>query len=232
MADTLTRQVTSLVVIPLDPVELTSIDILEHSESPSGARLYASSLSDSELTVPTTLFHDQPFDMYLVPFSESSISMGPASAAAVDRAVSANMIVTLGLHFNATEEVITISTRISGNVFDSRLRIRVLQLPTLWAAVDHISLHEIRFAETVKWAGKLPANVRVGCNHSVAPECEVYAAAVSGNVAALWAALADGGSTEEANDVSGLDPFKEVSGMLPGHTLYHPPCSRRSKTQL
>ena len=207
MAHTLTRQVAALIAIPLDPVEQTIIDILEHPESPSGARLYASSLCDFVLqTLPKIIFRGHPLDIYLALFSklEPSILIGPASAAAVDRAVSAHMIVTLGLHFNTAEEARTISTRISCTVCDTRLRIRILQSPALWAAADHISLQDIRFAEALQWAGRLPATVRVGCNHSLAPEGGVYLAAVSGNVAALLDALADGGSTEEANDVSVL----------------------------
>jgi len=78
---------------------------------------------------------------------------------------------------------------------------RALIHPSSWADATTVTVVSLALGGLPLPSDCLPATLRVGYNHALSLEGEVFVAAKAGNAPALQAALDAGGSTEEANEV-------------------------------
>lgn len=79
--------------------------------------------------------------------------------------------------------------------------LRVLVRPAAWADASSVTVVSLSLAGLPHPCEFLPATLRVGYNHALAPAGAVLEASKAGDVPALQAALDAGGSTEEADEV-------------------------------
>ena len=209
MAEPLAYSVAALVTVPVYPVEVTSVEILDDSTSPTGARLFAPHLDDLTMTSsPKTLLPDHPLELH---FSlPACIGVGSGSNSAVARAISTHLRVSINWQVAATSGECARMSPVAAITCDGYWRTRILQSPSVWAKASAIDLDRVTVDSAPVAMGQVPVTVRVGYNHSIAPAGLVLAAATNGDVPALWAALGDGGSTEES----------AVRGGLSGPMLY------------
>ena len=78
---------------------------------------------------------------------------------------------------------------------------RALIHPMFWRGAATMSIASLALAGRPLSCSYLPTTLRVGYNHAPAPAGAVLAAAKTGDLTALQAALEAGGSTEEASEV-------------------------------
>ena len=197
----LTRSVVQLLAtLTAGPLDLPEISLV-HCPSTTIA-IQARLVDPSEYVpvlaqMPLRVHADRPLEIELDP-----VGLGPGAdgRASVARWLSANS--ALSLHIQGRSHVphsVPMSVYPSGDRWMARALIR----PSVWAEVQNVTVVSIMLAGRHQLCDCLPAALRVGYNHAPSPSGEVCAAARTGDVPALQAALDAGGSTEEADIVRG-----------------------------
>ena len=199
--------------IPTGAFEITAMTIGSFN-SPTEARLVSSSASDflSDFLVshvPPRVHADRPLELEVV-----AVGLGAGTGAGVEVSV-ANFIsahallhIALDIPGQPQREVsLHVNARSSGDA----CIIRALARPSAWANAASVTVVSLSLAGRL--ARGLPATLRVGYIHALAPEGAVFEAAKAGDVSALWTAIEAGGSTEEAESVcwgEGIDPWGRI----------------------
>ena len=203
----LTRTILTLLGSnPIGPLEICNI-AMEPIESPTSA-IEMRHVSPSAFAlalpvgrIPPRVHSDRPLEIEL-----DSVSLGTCASVAdsVARFISAHARLEIAIdvpgRLRATYDV-PLTVRPSGKGWTAR----ALLHPSSWTDVASTDVIVIAFTLMGRslLSDCLPATLHVGYNHASAPQGAVYAAAQAGDVRALQAALDAGGSTEEADYVSG-----------------------------
>ena len=149
--------------------------------------------------VPHHVYADRPIDIELANVS-CFTGTGAASETSVARWLSANSRVAIVIEVPGKPQR-EVPVLVKSRSFGDNWIARVLVRPAYWADASSVTIHSLLLAGRPLPCNCLPAILRVGYNHSPAPEGAVLLAAEAGDVAALQAALDAGGSTEETDEV-------------------------------
>ena len=185
--------------IPVGVLEIPAL-VIEPCESVTSAikaRLispYACALATTR--IPARVHADRPLEIAV------RLGAGAGVAASIASCISAHARVTISVAVSGQPRA-QVSVPVSARPSDGGWIIRALIRPAAWAEAASVTLVSLSLAGRPLPCDCLPATLRVGYNHALAPEGAVFAAARAGDVAALQTALDAGGSTEEADEVRG-----------------------------
>ena len=188
--------------LPLGPIEIPAVGLVPCVSATSAveARLASPSASALKVTsVPARMHTDRPLEVEL---AANGLGVGADAAVSVASWISDHALLQLSVEAPGQpqgEVALRVQARPSGGGWI----IRALVRPAAWADAASITVVSLSLAGRPLTSDLLLATLRVGYNHDPAPVGVVYAAAKAGDVAALQAALDAGGSTEEADVVSG-----------------------------
>lgn len=164
-------------------------------------RLVNPSATDFDIgRVPAGVHADRPLEVEIAAIGHTSADAGAAESKASWISAHALLQVYVSIPGQAREKFfvqVIARPSISGWI------IRVLVRPAAWADAVSVTIESLSFAGRPLPCDFLPVNLRVGYNQELAPAGSVIAAVVAGDVPALKAVLDAGGSTEEADEVSG-----------------------------
>ena len=188
--------------LPVGPVEISVVDVLDDPARPTSARLSAPFLDDLTLVYEkSVLLPNSPLDFGL---GGDSSTMGLESLSALASCLDTHLRVTIHPDLSTTScdamrhtLVAPVSARVTNA--GAGVRVRVLALPAAWSEATHMTTRFMDLAGIRLLPP--PESVRVGFNHSRAPVGRVFMAATNNDVPALVAALIAGFSTEEADNV-------------------------------
>ena len=162
------------------------------------ACLFSPCASSLSLTrVPARVQADRPLEIEL---AAAGFSAGGIVAESVASWISAYALLAIAVEVpvQPREEVsVLVKARPSGDGWIARALIH----PSAWADAASVTVMSLSLAGRPLPCDCLPAKLRVGYNHARAPAGAVIAAAESGDVPALQAALDAGRSTYETNEV-------------------------------
>lgn len=190
-----TCEVAALASNLVGPLEVPELHLQPSPSLPTAARLINPSVCAC-LRAPPAVFDDHPLDLS---FALDGFTGGVATAA-VARRSSEHALLMIVIESKG-QCFLPLSVPISLHRWESGWTLRALIRPVSWAdavsvVVQSLSIHGSPFP-----CEGLPASSRVGYNHAPAPAEAVHAAAKAGDMPALHAALLDGGSTEEVDEV-------------------------------
>ena len=188
----------------MGPLEVPALDV-ELRQSPSSAIdacLVGLSTRALELIrVPPLVLADRPLEIGLAAFGPH---VGACAAASMTHCLSTHALLLIVVEFTG-QSCATLSVPVAVHSAGDGWVARALIRPAAWADVASVTVVSLSLAGRPLMSDLLPMTLRVGYNHSPAPSGAVLAAAMAGNVLALEAALAAGGSTEEADEVRKKD---------------------------
>ena len=149
--------------------------------------------------VPAFVLSDRPFEVIL---TLPALIRGPIIADSIARFIGTHSVISVAVDFKTGFSVlhsVPVFARPSesGSCWIARALIR----PASWADAVAVSVTSFTLAGRVLPYAGLPLHLRLGYNHAPAAAGAVYAAAATGNAAALQVALDAGGSTEEVEGV-------------------------------
>ena len=149
--------------------------------------------------VPHHVYFDRTIDIELANVS-CFTGTGAALETSLARWLSANSRLAIVIEVPGKPQR-EVPVLVKARSFDGGLIARALARPASWADAASVTVVSLSLAGRPLPCDCLPATLRVGYNHSPAPEGAVLLAAEAGDVAALQAALDAGGSTEETDEV-------------------------------
>lgn len=151
------------------------------------------------LGMPTNVFPGFPFEFFVVPREGYLISC-PEEAAVFSKDVAARLRISMTLPDAARVDSKTPVAMVRALADGCGVRVTVPFMqttPSPTITLDSMTLVGMRGAVSGP-----PNYLHVGANHDAAVAGRVWRAAIEGNAAGVFAALCDGCSTEEANDMS------------------------------
>ena len=183
--------------LSVGPFEIPALE-LAPCESPTSiieARLHSASTSIALVLrhVPARVHADRPLEVDLA-------AAEPGTCAGVAGASIAGFLSAHALMYVEVEgqtRCARISVRRCGGGWIARALIR----PATWADAASVTVLSFTLAGRNLPCDCLPATLQVGYNHALAPKGAVYAASWTGGVPGMQAALDEGGSTEETDEV-------------------------------
>lgn len=193
---TLTRVATTLArPFSTDQAQMPQLCLgtIQSDDAAIEARLL-SPISYVELRAPRVVCFDRPLEV------EISCSDRVIAASVFARFISSHATLSLEIHANGqypVKCVVPVSARPSGGGCIARALIRT----EAWAKSESVTVVSLALADHLLPCNGLPATLRVGYTHALAPAGAVHEAASCGDVPALLAALDAGGSTEERDEV-------------------------------
>ena len=194
------------------PLEIPLLEINAHA-SPASALGISLGSPSASVVIVTGVTHVEMVDR---PLEISLASIGLLSnctATAVSCNVTANAILIVGVHVEGRPSDYH-TAQVSACRFGDGWIARALIHPACWSDATSITLVSLTLAgRPLPCDCLLPATLRVRYNHIPTTAGEVVAAADAGDVAALQAALLDGGSTEEAGCVSRKPQMLHLRGV-------------------
>ena len=193
--------VESQAAISVGPHEIPELcmGLCDRTTSSIDARLVAPSASSLCITrVPSDFYADRPLTIQL---AVAGLCVDAPMAASVAAWLSMQILLHITVDKTGrpcSSYTVPVSVHPSrGGGWIARAIIR----PSAWADAASVTVVSLSLAGRPLHSDCLPATMRVGNNHAMAPAGAVFAAAEAGDVAALQAALDAGGSTEEASRV-------------------------------
>lgn len=146
--------------------------------------------------MPHVLPNDQPLEIALRAATDHA---GGRAAASTARSISTHSLVIVVVETMGTLHSLSaqVSVRPSGDSWVARALLR----PAGWIGASSVTVISLSILGRPLHFDGLPVSLRVGFNHTPAPEGAVIAAARSSNLPALRALLDSGCSTEEFDKV-------------------------------
>ena len=175
----------------------------------------------SVVGVPTNVMPGYPFEFFVVR-SDGYPTLSPEEAAVFSAGVSSRLCISMTLpdveacQWAGFQKPVALVRALAG---DCGVRVTV---PSLWTTPGPImTLDSVALAGMQGAVPGAPKAIRVGANHDTASAGRrgVWRAAFNGNAIGVLAALCDGCSTEESEDVSTSRPTQCFFGMCHGFEL-------------
>lgn len=198
MAHNFTRDAAALVsALPVGSLEIPDLgmELASSDVAPIATRLVSPCARDlvpsRVLPLATT---DSPLTIH---FTANNSCVG-TRASSVARWLSTHARLSLVVVGQDVHVSSPVSVRLCGKAWIARAIVH----PSLWVDAASVTVVSISLAGLgIQPCDCLPATLRVGYNHALAPAGMVFTAARTGDIPALQAALDAGGSTEEADRV-------------------------------
>lgn len=191
--------------LPAAPVEPPLLGVVSDLGAPLGCVVCALAPDDIRLEPPPErILPGRPVDLLFTP--RSGLALTPDAAQGIVVCLETHLRVAV--NFSSDEGVATppVSVRAVGDGWRVRVLIRTSPAAPTGALLatnsSPITINALTLAGQPLPSALLPAVVLFDFNHDRAPRGDVWEAAAKGDVPALMAALAAGGSTEEADRVS------------------------------
>lgn len=208
----LTRESAKLAAaLPSSPRVIPELH-MEPSTSMNEGVVVSPSLDDVVLShLPPVVLADRPIEFE---FTLAGLLSDAHALAQFARYISTHANLSVAVAPEVTGQTCSrISAPVSVCQSGERRVARALIRPSAWSSATALTVESLTLAGRHLPQVCLPATLRVGFNNAPAPGGEVLAAAKAGDLAWLQAALAAGGSTEEADaPVRGECVLTEVSG--------------------
>ena len=187
-------------IIPSDTSEIPDMTMAPSVTFTIETRLVSPSASEFALNrVPPLVHADRPLELELAAVGQGAVA---GAAESVASWISAHAFLQIFVEVPGHPQG-RVSLRVKARPSEGGWIVRVLVRPAYWANAASVTLVSLSLAGRPLLCDCLPATLRVGYNHAPAPEGPVFAAAKAGDVPALLAAIEEGGSTEEADEVCG-----------------------------
>ena len=185
-------------IIPSDASEIPDMTMARSATLAIETRLVSPSASEFALNrVPPFVHADRPLELELATVEQGA---GAGAAESVASWFSAHALLQISVEAPGQPRG-EVSVRVKARSSGCSWTVRALVRPAYWANAASVTIVSLSLAGRPLLCDCLPATLRVGYNHTPAPEGEVFAAAQAGDVPALLAAIEEGGSTEEADEV-------------------------------
>ena len=193
--------------LPAAPVEPPVLAVMSDLVAPLGCIVCALAPDDIRLEPPPErVLPGRPVDLLFTP--RSGMVLTPDAAQGIADCLETHLRVAV--HCLGDEGVaaleLPVSVRAVGKRWRARVLIRTSPAATTGAFLATnscpVKINALMLAGQPLPLAHLPATVLFNFNHDLAPRGDVWDAAAKGDVPALMAALAAGGSTEEADRVS------------------------------
>ena len=182
------------------PAEACEIPAMTLGPFPSlaEARLVSPSASDFFVSrVPPRVHADLPLEVELAAIG---LGAGAGVAESIASWISAHALFQIAVDVHGQprgEPSVLVNARASGGGWIARALVR----PASWADAASVTVLSLTLAGRPLPCEGLPVTLQVGYNHAPALGGAVFAAARAGDVPSLVAAIDEGGSTEEADEV-------------------------------
>ena len=188
--------------LPVGALEINALAMgpCDSATSAVEARVVSPCASGLVLTrVPARVHTDRPLELEL-----TAIGLGPSVdvAESVASWICAHTLLQISIEGPGQPQE-AVSLRVKARPSEGGWIARALVHPAAWADAASVTVVSLSLAGWPLPCDCLPAILRVGFNHAPAPTGAVFAAARTGNLPALQAAIDAGGSTEEADEVRG-----------------------------
>jgi len=187
-------------IIPSDASEIPDMTMAPFATFAIETRLVTPSASEFALNrVPPLVHADRPLELELAAVWQGG---GASAAEPVASWISGHALLQVSVEVPGQPRG-EVSLHVEARPSEGGWIVRVLVRPAYWANAASVTVLSLSLAGRPLPCACLPATLRVGYNHAPAQEGSVFTAAKAGDVPALLAAIEEGGSTEEADEVRG-----------------------------